>query len=219
MNTVNKIVNKARKKLGLLPKIYTRTQMLNDLIVHNNYRSYLEIGVNTPLQPGYNWTGLQCMVKHGVDPNVDTSYKMESDLFFKDYITQKYDICFVDGLHLFEQAYRDIINCAEHLNSNGCIVVHDCNPIEEVTQRRERASSTWHGDVWKAIIKIRQNRDDLIVCTVDTDEGCAFIKFGKQDKLKIDNDIDALQFDYLDMNRRHLLNLITVEEFKLRFLT
>jgi Methyltransferase domain len=176
----NKFLNSIKYYLNNKKDFYSRTEMLNDLILHNKYKSYLEIGVNTSRQPGYNWTGLRCLVKHGVDPNVDTTYNMDSDTFFQDYITQKYDICFIDGLHLHEQCYRDIINCLKNLNQDGCIVVHDCNPIHELTQRRVRASSVWHGDIWKSILKLRQNHDNLEVCTVDTDEGCAYIKFGSQ---------------------------------------
>ena len=51
----------------------TRTEIINGLIEKYGYKSYLEIGVNTPAQPGYNWTGVNIETKHGVDPNVDTT--------------------------------------------------------------------------------------------------------------------------------------------------
>ena len=219
MNSFQNLYLRLKQSAGLAPKSYTRTDLINDLIKFNGFKSYLEIGVNSPLQPGYNWTGISCLVKHGVDPNVDCPYKMESDTFFREYITQKYDLCFVDGLHLYEQAYRDILNCIDNLNDGGYVVVHDCNPKTEVTQRRDRASSVWHGDVWKAIVRLRQTRDDLLVCTVDTDEGCAVIKLQNQSKLSIDQDVNSLDFDFLNLNRRSLLNLISVQEFKERFLS
>ena len=73
----------------------TRTELINGLIQKNNYTTYLEIGVNTPAQPGYNWVGVQIPVKHGVDPNVNTTYQMTSDEFFEKYVQQKYDIIFI----------------------------------------------------------------------------------------------------------------------------
>ena len=139
----------------------TRTELINGLIQKNNYKSYLEIGVNTPAQPGYNWIGVDIPTKHGVDPNVDTTYKMTSDEFFEKHISQKYDIIFVDGLHLHEQVYKDITNSLNFLNENGIIVVHDCNPVTEITQRRERASDAWHGDVWKAIVQLKIENKDM----------------------------------------------------------
>src|SRR3989344_7865884 len=111
----------------------TRIKLINLFIKLNNYEKYLEIGVNTPNQPGYSHDSINVKIEHGVDPNVDTTYRMTSDDFFANHISMKYDIIFIDGLHLFEQAYRDIINSLKYLNDNGVIVVHDCNPIKEIT--------------------------------------------------------------------------------------
>jgi len=191
----------------------TRTELINSLIKKYDYKSYLEIGVNTPAQPGYNWVGVDILVKHGVDPNVDTTYKMESDTFFKEYVTQKYDIIFIDGLHIFEQAYRDITNSLDNLNEGGTIVVHDCNPVTEITQRRVRASNAWHGDVWKSIVKLRMGNPDLEIFTVNTDEGCGIIRKGKQELLVVEDSVDVYHYDFLNENRKSALNLITVEEF------
>lgn len=196
----------------------TRTQLINSLIKKNNYVSYLEIGVNTPAQPGYNWVGVDIQTKHGVDPNVDTTYKMTSDEFFEKHITQKYDIVFVDGLHLHEQVYRDIINSLNNLNENGVIVVHDCNPVTEITQRRERASDAWHGDVWKAIVQLRLENPDLEIYTVNTDEGCGIIKKGTQELLKVDDGVDYYDYKFLEENREKAINLISVETFKQKYL-
>jgi hypothetical protein len=196
----------------------TRTEIINGLIKKNNYTSYLEIGVNTPAQPGYNWVGVDVPVKHGVDPNVDTTYKMTSDEFFDNHISQKYDIVFVDGLHLREQVYRDIVNSINNLNENGVIVVHDCNPVTEITQRRERASDAWHGDVWKAIVQLRIENPELEIYTVNTDEGCGIIKKGKQELLKINEGENCYEYSFLEKNREKAINLISVETFKEKYL-
>jgi len=193
----------------------TRSELINLIIKKNNYKTYLEIGVNTPAQPGYNWDNIQIEVKHGVDPNVETTFKMTSDEFFEKHIKTKYDIIFVDGLHIFEQAYEDIINSLKWLNENGTIVVHDCNPVQEITQRRERASDVWHGDVWKAILKLRIENPDTEIFTVDTDEGCAVIKKGHQQLLKGNIDKDEMYtYDFFNKHRKNILNLISVDEFK-----
>lgn len=196
----------------------TRTELLNSLIEKNNYKKYLEIGVNTPAQPGYNWKGIEIELKHGVDPNVNTTYQVTSDEFFEKYISTKYDIIFVDGLHLFEQCYKDIINSLNNLNEKGTIVVHDCNPITEITQRRERASDAWHGDVWKAIVKLRTEREDLEICVVDTDEGCGIIRLGNQKLLSVEQDTNIYDYSFLEKNRTIALNLISIQTFKEKFL-
>lgn len=192
----------------------TRTQIINSLIDKHGYEDYLEIGVNTPSQPGYNWVGVNVKNKHGVDPNVDTTYRMTSDDFFEKTSQHYYDIVFVDGLHIFEQAYRDIVNSLKWLSPNGTIVVHDCNPVTEITQRRERASDAWHGDVWKAIVKLRMEEIGLTIHTVDTDEGCAIIRRGSQILLPSYQGEDPFNYSFLERRRREVLNLISVEEFR-----
>ena len=192
-----------------------RTQIINTFIKNNNYKTYLEIGVNTPAQPGYNWIGVQIETKHGVDPAVNTTYKMTSDEFFEKHIKMDYDIVFIDGLHIFEQAYRDIINSLNHLNEGGVIVVHDCHPRREITQRRERASSAWHGDVWKAILKLRMENPNIQIYTINADEGCGIIQKGSQILFKqTDTKEDPYTYNFFKKNKKEILNLISVKEFK-----
>lgn len=194
----------------------TRSTLINLLIQKNHYKSYLEIGVNTPLQPGYNWDSVLIPLKHGVDPNpgVHATFPVLSDEFFVKHIKQKYDIIFIDGSHLFEQAYRDIMNSLAWLNDNGTIVVHDCNPTKEITQRRERASNSWHGDVWKAILKLRSENSHVEIYTIDADEGCAVITKGTQVLLQPKkNSKDRYTYKFFNKHRREILNLIGVKEF------
>ena len=193
----------------------TRSKLINLIIKNKGYQKYLEIGVNTPAQPGWNFNNIKAKIKHGVDPLVNTTFKMTSDEFFEKHIKMKYDLIFVDGLHLFEQVYKDIINSLAWLNENGTIVVHDCNPTEEITQRRVRASNAWHGDVWKAILKLRMENPDLAIYTVDADEGCAVIQRGGQELFKTKGAAaDIYNFDFFDAHRKNILNLISVKEFK-----
>ena len=193
-----------------------RIEIINTLIEKNGYRRYLEIGVNTPRQPGYSHESIRVETKHGVDPNVDTTYRMPSDEFFKTN-TAYYDIIFVDGLHIFEQAHRDIVNSLAILTDGGTIVVHDCNPRKEITQRPERASSVWHGDVWKAILKLRMERPDVSVYTIDADEGCAIIQKGSQELYKPEPGTDPYTYDYFKRHKKDILRLTSVRAFKEKY--
>lgn len=196
-----------------------RTDIINGFIQHHGYKSYLEIGVNTPAQPGWSHDSIQVEVKHGVDPapEVKATFPVPSDEFFTHHVKQKYDIVFVDGLHIFDQAYRDIVNSLKWLNDNGTIVVHDCNPTTEITQRPDRASDVWHGDVWKAILKLRLEHPEIEVYTIDTDEGCGVITKGYQELLpKEKAEAMMYTYEYFDAHRQEILHLISPEEFKKR---
>jgi glycosyltransferase involved in cell wall biosynthesis len=195
------------------PGTLSRTELLNHLVQVYGYRSYLEIGINTPDKKGYNWCGMNVEIKHGVDPNVDTTFRITSDDFFANHIPHSYDLIFVDGLHLHEQVTRDIHNALLHLNEGGTVVVHDCNPYSELTQRRFPVTSAWHGDGWKAIVKLRMEEPDLDIVTVATDEGCTVIRKGHQDLLPVSKEEDPLDYGFLQKHRKEALNLISAEEF------
>lgn len=112
----------------------TRTQIINNFIEKYNYKNYLEIGV----QAGVNFRKVKCKRKVGVDPDKKSAatIKKTSDDFFKDN-QEKFDIIFIDGLHLQEQVIRDCINALKFLNEGGTIIWHDCLPTTEKMQVRE----------------------------------------------------------------------------------
>ena len=202
-----------------------RWDIINSLIKKHNYKSYLEIGVDSKVDPGSNWPKIEIELKHGVDPDEHgiAEFKYTSDEFFDKHIKQKYDIIFVDGLHVFEQVYRDIFNSLNYLNDNGTIVVHDCLPPCELAQRPVRESGNWNGDVWKAIVKLNTENENLQVVTVDTDEGCAIIRRGSQKLLNL-NELnlkpeDLYNYEVFQHIKPQLLKLISISDFKEKYLS
>ncbi len=192
-----------------------RTEIIQKLINKIGAKHYLEIG----LGPGINFNDIDCDYKVSVDPNPtvgNISFTLTSDDFFKQN-TEKFDVIFIDGLHYSEQVYTDIINSLNVLNEGGYIICHDINPESEFIQRYPQplVESAWTGDCWKAWVKLRSERNDLEMFVVDTDYGCGVITKGKQKIIKIDNE---LNYDYLDTNRKELLNLISIEEFNSKFI-
>jgi hypothetical protein len=193
-----------------------RFDIINYLIQKNGYKSYLEIGV----EAGDSIQQIKIDKIYGVDPNSSNplvTHKMTSDEFFKQLSPQdKYDIVFIDGLHVYEQVLRDILNSLEHLTSTGTIVVHDCNPPSEWHQRsyeeaQKNGCRLWNGTVWKAIVWLRANRSDVSVCTVNTDWGCGIIRKGSH---KVLEGVPAtLEYSDLEKNRVNWLNLISTEQF------
>jgi len=191
-----------------------RISIIQSLIDKNNYKSYLEIGV----QAGHVLTTIQCETKIGVDPDTGsaaTIHKTSDDFFAEN--KAKFDIIFIDGLHHAEQVIKDIDNSLKVLKKGGTIVMHDCLPTTKRMQEiplQEQAE--WTGDVWKAFVAYRCLKDNLEMCVVDTDWGCGIIRVGKQDKLVLNT--DAPTYEDFIKNKNEWMNVISVEQFKTKFL-
>lgn len=200
-----------------------RFDIINYLIQKNNYQSYLEIGV----EDGHSLHQVKCKLIHSVDPaSKHASFEVTSDEFFKMLKTFapdfKYDIIFIDGLHVEDQVDRDIENAVRHLSDNGTIVVHDCNPPTEWHQRsyeeaKKNGCRQWNGTVWKSIVKARASRPDLDIKVVNTDWGCGIIRkltpqeaWNREPLMAVPVD---LKYEYLEKNRIKALNLITNKQF------
>ena len=80
-----------------------------------------------------------------------------------------------------------------------------------------RVTSMWNGDVWKSIVKLRCLKEDLEICVVDTDWGVGIVRKGKQSLYKKTSLDNCLTYEYLDENRDDLLNIISVEDFYLKY--
>lgn len=223
-----------------------RLSVIQKIINAINAEYYLEIGVAS----GEILINVDAKYKFGVDPefkipnlkvngkqsfsdnknNLINLYEIESDLFFNNFVfndlKKGIDVAFVDGLHTYTQSLKDIKNCLKYLNTNGFIIVHDCNPlnfsmgypvkesIDEVINLGNSGdlagwNGLWNGDVWKAIAHLRTEYDDLEIFTLDLDWGLGIITKGKGQKLTgvSIEDIEKADYYFLEKNREHLLNL------------
>jgi hypothetical protein len=209
---------------------------INHLIKTNKFTKYLEIGVDDPTG---NFDLIECKHKHSVDPCVefdtdDVDYKQTSDDFFnsldnnkldlpKDY---KWDVIFIDGLHVSDQVERDVNNALNHLSDNGFILLHDTNPTSLWHAREDYADADgnrapWNGTVWKCVYKLNATRKDLILHTVvplgedandnDTGWGLTIISRGEQECCDFDNSF--YEYRAFDQNRNKHLNTISIEDF------
>lgn len=148
----------------------------------------MEIGVRFPEE---NFIKIQANTKYGVDPGIENKenpvdFKLTSDDFFNQLRNGKilnpqfkFDVIFIDGLHLADQVDRDIINSLEFIHNDGFIVLHDCNPptefhaLESHDYKLSPAKGYWNGTTWKAFFKWRQN-NSVFSCCIDTDWGIEF---------------------------------------------
>lgn len=228
--TINNSYHRKTPKLSDLERAKTpkRYDIINLLLKNLDRPStYLEIGVRNPAE---NFDMVNAETKYSVDPGVEykknpVDFKLTSDEFFdgmrKGEILEgtKFDVIFVDGLHLADQVERDIDNSLEFLKEDGFLILHDCNPPSE-WHARERydyiyspALKSWNGTTWKAFVKATQ-RQDLTSCCIDTDWGVGILT--RQNALKAPTKIDNpyYEFSIFNDNRKESLNLISYDEFK-----
>tara|TARA_R110000851_G_scaffold254395_2_gene406889 strand:- start:11039 stop:11668 length:630 start_codon:yes stop_codon:yes gene_type:complete len=202
--------------------IENRIELINYFIEKNNYINYLEIGVRHPFAC---FNKINSPHKDGVDPvphGKEVNYPITSDDFFKLIKGKdiKYDIIFIDGLHLYEQSLRDIKNALNHITEKGTIIIHDCNPPTEKHQTEiYDGESAWNGTVWKALVECRCTMSNINIHTLDTDWGLGIIQLGKQDLWTNDKLEKCHEYSYLEENRKELLNLISKEEFNIKYKT
>lgn len=101
-------------------------------------------------------------------------FPLTSDDFFKQYDLrevierQTFDLGFIDGLHLFEQALKDFINLERYARKDSVILIHDCLPIAPIVAERDRCTGFWTGDVWRIIPCLKTFRPDLKIMTIPT---------------------------------------------------
>jgi len=209
----HKIFKNVSKKEILLPSIYDSTihrkHIINDIIRKKNYNSYLEIGCDQ----NELFTEVEIKNKIGVDPNNGGTHRMTSDHFFKNN-DNKFDIIFIDGLHIYSQVRKDIINSIKCLKDHGIILLHDCFPLTYFDQAIPRAQRKWNGDVWKAIVEAR-TLTDIDTYTSVYDNGIGLIVKRKNSNiLKISSkNFKNIKYEEYFENYSNYLNLIDLEKF------
>jgi len=147
---------------------------------------YLEIGLHREL----TFQHIRATERWGVDPQpyfrIDrlprgvTIGKCTSDEFFASLdAEQRFDVVFLDGLHTFQQTYRDLIN-ALRVCPSGLLLIDDVVPadsvsahldqreaLEERTRRHLQEPTMWHGDVYKVVVAMAEHHSSqLTFCTI-----------------------------------------------------
>jgi len=188
---------------------FYRWDLIEYLIKKNNYKNYLEIGCDK----NQLFSKVNIDNKIGVDPVSGGNVRKTSDDFFKEN-KSSFDIVFIDGLHTYEQVKRDILNSVNCLLDEGIILVHDCMPDSLGKQAVPRYKMQWNGDVWKAIVDLRQ-QENLEIYTCEIDQGIGVISKKKNTSiLKLDKPINKLKFkDYFN-NYKKYMRVISLEKFK-----
>jgi hypothetical protein len=147
---------------------------------------YLEIGVSK----GLTFLAVEIADKTGVDPKFAFDWQAhrsddvrfhvgDSDGYFAQ-CTEKFDVVFLDGLHVFEQTFRDLCNALMVTHDRSLIVIDDTVPSDvysswphprEAHALRKQAGGkglAWHGDVFKVVYVLHDFFPMLSYCTINT---------------------------------------------------
>ena len=219
LNKFRKIINKIYYSLFIekfdkkinynFPNNYFRWDLIEYLIKKYNYTTYLEIGCDKDQL----FSKVKIENKIGVDPFSGGNVRKTSDKFFLEN-NEKFDIVFIDGLHIYTQVKKDILNSVQCLKPNGIVLVHDCMPDSIGKQAVPRYKMQWNGDVWKAIVDLRQ-KNNLEIYTCEIDQGIGIITNKKNSSvLKLDIPINKIKFKDYYYNYKEFMRVIDINEFK-----
>lgn len=206
----NLFIEKFNKKINYnFPDNYFRWDLIEYLIKKYNYSNYLEIGCDRDQL----FSKVKIQNKIGVDPFSGGTVRKTSDKFFLEN-NEKFDIVFIDGLHIYSQVKKDILNSVQCLKPNGIVLVHDCMPDSVGKQAVPRYKMQWNGDVWKAIVDLRQ-KNNLEIYTCEIDQGIGIITNKKNSSvLKLDIPINKIKFKDYYYNYKEYMRVINLNEFK-----
>jgi len=155
---------------------YNRIAAVNLLLSKVSEPSYLEIGCASNAL----FNSVPVLHKVGVDPVSGGTERKTSDDFFKSNTTQ-FDVIFIDGLHTYEQARRDVINSIKCLKENGWIALHDMLPRDWTEHHIPVVTrDVWCGDVWKVAFELSQT-DGIDFKILKIDYGVGVFRVLKRD--------------------------------------
>ena len=192
----------------IFQKKKTRQFIIQDIIYKKNYKSYLEIGCFDNELFDY----VKCNKKVGVDPYTGGTIRKTSDKFFESN-DETFDCIFIDGLHTYNQVKKDIYNSLKFLNPDGIILLHDCLPNNYYEQATPRSQYIWNGDVWKAIVECRTNKNiDTYTCYADFGIGVILNRKNRNILDLKNHNFKNINFSEYFYNYKKFMNLVEYED-------
>jgi hypothetical protein len=223
--------SKPQSRQGLLTA--NRLRRLGAL---NGAARYLEIGVCN----GDTFLNVEFPVADAVDPRFQFDIvafaregarflsKTSDDFFREDTVGQVYDLMFLDGLHTFEQCFRDFCASMAHAHERTIWLIDDTVPNDAFSIRKNmketwrlRAahgikSPAWHGDVFKTLFAIHDFFPTFDYRTVEGtgNPQTIVIRSPRRDFAPRWNSLEAIsRCDYMDfLDNRDILKSVSEDE-------
>jgi hypothetical protein len=210
------------------------------LMAQKKWKNYLEIGVfnggvffrvrssfKIAVDPEFQFDIFRRIGKAILNPfNIFNQYfeKTSDDFFSQDapgvFDGKKIQLSLIDGMHEYGFALRDVENTLKYMGDEGAIIMHDCNPQHKehagtFEEWRKKGSGPWNGDVWKAIVHLRSQRDDINVFVLDCDHGLGVVTKSKpESRLAFTSaQIAAMTYEDFAAHRNEWLNLKPADYF------
>jgi hypothetical protein len=139
-----------------------------------------------------------------------TYHPVPSDEYFAHHAAgDEFDLIYLDGLHVYDQTLRDLLNGLEHLQPRGVVVIDDTVPPTSMAAIRERRdfdaervrtgsdAKEWMGDVFKVVHFIQAFCPYLRYATIANNHGQTVVWRGRRDErpLRGLGEIHALTFE------------------------
>jgi SAM-dependent methyltransferase len=119
-----------------------------------------------------------------VEPHADF-HEVASDDYFASVVgpDEQFDVIYLDGLHVYEQTLRDLMNALHHLQPRGVVVVDDTHPpthmaaindLDHYVRMRDYLGSDdrrWMGDVFKLVWFVEAFMPHLTYRTIANNHG------------------------------------------------
>jgi hypothetical protein len=187
---------------------FNRVALVNLLVASKLDGAYLEIGCQNNLL----FDAVPLLDKVGVDPQSGGTHRAYSDDFFR--TNRKcFDVVFIDGLHVYDQVRRDVINSIKFLKPGGWIAIHDMLPEDAVSEHVPNISlGVWCGDVWKVAFELAVTEGiDFKVVKIDAGIGVVRVTDPNAQLADLTHLLQGKRFEYLYQNIARL-PLISWEE-------
>lgn len=176
---------------------YNRVALVNLLCINKLEGCYLEIGC----QGNVLFDAVPMLNKIGVDPVSGGTHREYSDDFFQLNKTC-FDVIFIDGLHVYDQVHRDVVNAIRFLKPGGWIAVHDMLPLNAIEEHVPNISpGPWCGDVWKVAFELASTTGiDFKLIKIDHGIGLFKVESLDANLMDFSGHLKDKRFEYLYEN-------------------